>query len=134
MTGLSAPAVWRGKDHRYRLIAGKCTSCGKLHYPPSHSCPYCGSKGIVEVELPRIGRLVSYSVVYSVPFDSRSRAPVILGLVDLGVARIISEITDASPEDVSLGVQVEAVFRRIAEDGETGLIVYGIKFRPVKEA
>ncbi len=134
MTGLSVPAVWRGRIHRYRLVAGKCNSCGRIHYPPSHSCPHCGSRGLAEVELPRMGRLVSYSIVYSVPSESRSKAPVILGLVDLGVARVISEITDAGPEDISVGMQVEAVFRRITEDGETGVLVYGVKFRPVKEA
>lgn len=122
--------MWRHRIHRYKLIAARCSSCGRAFYPPISACPYCGSRSLDSIELPRVGRLVSYSIVYTVPFDDRSRSPIIIGLVDLGVTRLIAEIVDVNPEEVKIGDSVEAVFRRVSVDGATGLIVYGIKFRP----
>ncbi|MEM0365515.1 MAG: Zn-ribbon domain-containing OB-fold protein [Acidilobaceae archaeon] len=131
MLSKSPPVVWRSRIYRYRLIGCKCKNCGRVHYPPASACPYCSSRDLEEVELPRVGKVLSYSIVYAVDSDARERSPVILGLIDLGVTRIIAEITDANPEDIKIGSQLEAVFRRIGEDGETGVIIYGLKFRPV---
>jgi len=128
----SSARVWRSRVYRYRLIAGRCRSCGRAHYPPANACPYCSSRDLDEVELPRVGRLISYSVVYATPFEDRDRSPVVIGLIDLGIARLVAEVVDVKPGDLRVGDRVEAVFRRIAVDGNTGLIVYGIKFRPVR--
>lgn len=126
------PRWWRKRIPRYRLIGARCRSCGRIHYPPRNACPYCGSTELEEVQLPRTGVLESYTVVYSVPGDSRLHAPVLVGLVKLdnGV-RLVAELTDASPEELKTGMRVEAAMRRIREDGDTGTIMYGIKFRPV---
>jgi len=128
----SPARVWRSRVYRYRLIAGRCKSCGRAHHPPANACPYCGSRVLDNVELPRVGRILSYSIVYTTPFEDKDKSPVILGLIDLGVTRLVAEIVDVKPEDVKMGDRVEAVFRRISVDGGTGLIVYGIKFRPVR--
>jgi len=132
LTEWSSARVWRSRVHRYRLIAGRCRSCGKVYYPPTDACPYCGSRDVDNMELPRVGRIISYSVIYATPFEDRNRSPVILGLIDLGVARLVTEIVDVKPEELKIGDRVEAVFRRVSVDGTTGLIVYGIKFRPTK--
>jgi len=123
---------WRKRIPRYRLVGAKCLDCGRVHYPPRASCPYCGSRRLEEVRLPRTGVLESVSVVYSVPGDSRFNAPILVGLVrlDNGV-RVVAELTDAGPGEVSPGDRVEAVLRRVAEDGETGVIAYAVKFRPL---
>jgi hypothetical protein len=43
----------------------------------------------------------------------------------------LSQIVDVDPDDVSSGMKVEACFRRVKEDGKTGILQYGYKFRPV---
>ena len=123
---------WRKRIPRYRLVGARCLECGRIHYPPRPACPYCGSRKLEEVPLPRRGTLESYTVVYSVPGDNRLNAPILVGLVrlDNGV-RILAELTDADPESLKEGMPVEAVVRRVREDGETGIIAYGVKFRPV---
>ncbi len=123
---------WRKRIPRYRLVGARCKSCGRIHYPPRNACPYCGSRDLEEVSLPRKGVLESYSVVYSVPGDNRFNAPVLVGLVRLenGV-RLVAELTDADPGQLKAGMEVEATIRRLREDGETGVILYAVKFRPV---
>jgi len=133
--GLRNVEAWRTRLQRYRLLGARCRSCGRLHYPPLKSCPYCGSRDLEEAQLPRQGRLLSYTAVYSVEEGSREESPVYVGLVDLGVARVVAELTDVSdPSQLRPGAAVEAVFRRIGEEGDEGVVVYGVKFRPVQGA
>ncbi|MCE4611988.1 MAG: Zn-ribbon domain-containing OB-fold protein [Desulfurococcales archaeon] len=124
---------WRTRIYRYRLLGGRCRECGRAFYPPLPKCPYCSSEDVEEVRLPRQGKLVSYTILYSVEEGARRESPVIVGLVDLGVARVVSEIVDAEPGTLKSGMAVEAVFRRLYEEGDEGVIVYGVKFRPAPE-
>ena len=125
------PVWWRKRIPRYRFVGALCKDCGRIHYPPRNACPYCGSRNLEIVPLPRRGVLESYSLVYSVPGDNRLNAPLPIGLIKLenGV-RVVAELTDVVPEKLEKGIEVEAVIRRIGEDGETGTILYGVKFRP----
>jgi len=130
VTWKSLPAWWRGRIPRYRLVGARCKQCGRTHYPPSQACPYCGSTELEPVALPRMGRLLSYTVINYPPGDSRLEAPVILGLVELDGVKIIAELTDVLPEELPNIETVEAVVRRVEEQGEAGVIGYAIKFRP----
>jgi len=40
---------------------------------------------------------------------------------------------DVEPDEMKTGMRVEATFRRVKEDGSSGLIEYGYKFRPIIE-
>ncbi len=42
---------------------------------------------------------------------------------------VAAQLTDVDAEDVHIGMAVEMVTRKIREEGENGLIVYGYKFR-----
>ena len=61
-------------------------------------------------------------------------APYVVALVELddGV-RILTQVVDVEPEDMKTGMRVEVAFRRVKEDGNSGIIEYGYKFRPVLE-
>jgi len=130
MAVLTLPGWWRSRISRYRLVGARCKDCGRTHYPPRPACPYCGSRSLEPVELPRDGVLESYTIIYSSPGDHRLDSPVILGLVNLGPTRVIAELTDVTPEELRTGMPVEAVIRRVDEQGETGIIAYAVKFRP----
>jgi len=43
---------------------------------------------------------------------------------------LTAQLTDVDPEEVSIGMPVEMVTRKLRTDGEEGMIVYGYKFRP----
>ncbi len=128
---LSVPETWRVRGPLYRLEAARCRACGRIHYPPLPACPYCGSRDLERVRLPERGILESFTILYSVPEGSRHKAPIVLGLVRLGAARVVAEITDVDPGDLKTGMEVEAVLRRIRSDREAGIIRYGIAFRPL---
>ncbi|AET31875.1 Zn-ribbon domain-containing OB-fold protein [Pyrobaculum ferrireducens] len=127
----SVPIYWRNIPQYYRLVAKRCRKCGSIHYPPVARCG-CGSKDLEDVELPREGKLLEFTVLHQVGTDFLKQKPLILGLVELtnGV-KIVAQIVDAQPEKLAPGVKVEAVFRRVVVDGKHGLVMYGYKFRPV---
>jgi len=131
---ISPARVWRERDARYRLIGSKCLVCGKAFYPPKPSCPYCGSRETTRIELPKKGKVISWSVEYTVPEGYRSRAPIIAALIELenGV-KVLSTLADVEPNEVYIGMEVEAVLRRIWEESNENLIIYGIKFVPIKQ-
>ncbi|MEM2127021.1 MAG: Zn-ribbon domain-containing OB-fold protein [Candidatus Bathyarchaeia archaeon] len=132
---MSVPRYWREIRYRYRLIGERCTRCGGLYYPRRAICPRCGSRELEEYQLSDRGRIVSWTVIRNPPKDYERFAPYVVALVELedGV-KILSQIVDVEPEEVKAGMRVEATFRKIREDGTSGIIEYGYKFRPPIES
>lgn len=135
MFGVKVPRYWRHRGFRYRLRGWRCNHCGEVHFFQPVVCRRCRGREFGEVSLPERGKLVSYTVVKSPPAGFERQAPYIIGLVELeDGTRLLTQLTDCSPDELKPGMAVEATFRRIREDGEDKIIVYGYKFRPVVEA
>ncbi len=131
LSASSVPRVWRERVVKYRLLGSKCIKCGKTTYPPRKVCPYCGSTELEEVSLPKKGRVLSYTVIRAPPKSYLKYSPYVVALVELeDGTRVLAQLTDIEPNEVKSGMVVEAVFRRYREQGEDGIIEYGIKFRP----
>ncbi len=130
----SVPAVWRRYPQRYRLVGNKCETCGNYYFPPKTVCPVCRRKGkLVEYQFSGKGRIESYTVVYTPPDGMEDQAPYVLAIIKLDEGPMLTaQVVDVEPSEVKIGMPVELVFRRISEDGDSGLISYGYKFRPAK--
>ncbi len=130
----SIPRFWRERHSHYRLKAVKCKKCGKVNYPPSNVCRYCGSKELEETYLDKEkAKLITWTIIHTVPNGFEEMKPRIIGIVETleSKARILAPITDILPEELKEGMILEPVLRRINEDGEAGIIHYGIAYRPV---
>jgi len=80
------------------------------------------------------GAIYSHSTLYNAPQGFEDQAPYVVALVKLAEGPLITaQITDADPEDVHIGMEVEMVTRKLREEGAAGIIHYGYKFRPVLE-
>lgn len=128
-----SPRIWQLAERRYRLIGTKCLKCGRVFIGPRKVCPQCGNRELQDVELPRRGRIYSYTVVRAPPMERENYGPYIIAIVELeNGCKLTTEIVDCSPEEIDIGTEVEAVFRKIGEESKSGIIYYGCKFRPVK--
>jgi len=128
---MSVPRYWREIPERYRLEGCRCARCGHVMYPPRGRCAKCGSESLDVYRLPERGALLTFSVVRSAPKGFERMTPYVLGIVELeDGTRITAQVTDVAPESVSIGMAVEAVFRKVSEDGDSGIIQYAVKFRP----
>ena len=129
----SIARYWREKHSYYRLKATKCLKCGKINYPPSKVCKYCGSRELEDTELFGPAKVLTWTVIYASPSGYEEYKPLIIAMVELlgtGV-RILTRLTDVDPEEVREGMLVEPVLRRTSEDGEAGIIRYALLFRPL---
>ncbi len=76
--------------------------------------------------------MYSFSTVYDAPEGYTEYQPYTVALIKLDEGPLVTaQLTDVDAEDVHIGMPVEMVTRRIREEGENGMIVYGYKFRPV---
>ena len=125
---MSMPRIWRKRQERYRLEGQRCKSCGKPIFPKRLVCPYCGGRELEDELMPDTGKIITYTTVYVGPKFMLLETPYIIAVVELenGV-RITTQLVDAAPEEVAIGKKVNIVFRKLQEEGKTGVIAYGYK-------
>jgi uncharacterized OB-fold protein len=99
-----------------RLVAQQCGECGALRHPPRPMCPHCRSLVIDVVQLSGSGTVYSYAVLHH-PQNPAFDYPVLAALVDLDEGiRIVSNLTGIEPDDILIGMRVEAVFEPTVGD------------------
>ena len=124
--------IWREIPQRYRLEAGKCTACGEVHYPPRRVCKACNGRQFSTVRLPDRGEVMTFTVIHVAAARFVSQVPLVVAIVELeGGTRITAQVVDIAPEDVRTGMRVRLEFRKIQQDGISGVISYGHKAVPV---
>jgi uncharacterized OB-fold protein len=85
-----------------------CKGCGTKFFPPRADCVKCFSKEMDWFEMPKKGKLETFTTAYYAPFGFETDPPYTMGVVDFGdgqklFARIEKGIT---PEDVKVGMDV----------------------------
>ncbi|MDQ7008492.1 MAG: Zn-ribbon domain-containing OB-fold protein [Acidobacteriota bacterium] len=122
---------WREKPQRYRYEAAKCSGCGKVFFPPRVICDKCRGREFETQVLAGSGEIETYTVIHIAPSGFTDEAPYAVAVIRLddGV-RITAQVADCKPEDLQVGARVRREFRKVAEDGASGVIHYGYKFVP----
>ena len=128
---IGSPRYWREIPQRYRYEAEKCDKCGRVFFPPRLVCSRCGGRGFSKTTLAQRGVIETFTVIRVAPSGFADQAPYAVGIVALedGV-KITAQIVDCQPESLSIGDPVRLEFRRIQQDGESGILCYGYKFVP----
>ena len=122
---------WRLRDQRYQLQGTVCARCGHKMFPPRAVCPECRSRKVEPVKFSGRGTVYSHTTVYQAPEGFESYVPYVAALVQLEEGPLVSaQLTDVGADDVTIGMPVEMVTRKLTEQEENGLVVYGYKFRP----
>jgi len=122
---------WRLRGQRYRLEGEICNHCGAKIFPPRDICPECKQPAKEPYTLSGRGEIYSFSTVRSAPEGFERYVPYTVALVKLVEGPMVTaQLADVAPHDVSIGMPVEMVTRRIRVQGEDGTIAYGYKFRP----
>ena len=126
---------WRLKKQRYSLVGEVCPHCQAKIFPPRDVCPNCSGEAKTPYTFSGKGEVFSYTTVYEPPAGYEENAPYTVALVKLTEGPMITaQLTDVDNNKVSIGMPVEMVTRKLREDGDKGVILYGYKFRPVLQA
>ncbi len=142
---MSVPYVRRNLASRYRLIASYCEACNGKYFPKRKICPKCGNndqlKDISLIENDHHANVFSASVIRHPATTHTSYAPYISAVIEMDGYKVPTMITDfeITSDEIDIvndiiGMSVEPVFRRITEQGEDGVIEYGMKFRPFQSS
>lgn len=114
------PILWDNKGfwegiQRHELVFQKCKQCGTWLHPPRPACPKCRSFEKEWARSSKKGTIHSW-VIYRESFHPAFKAPYAVVLVELeeGI-RLISNMSDVAPDEIYIGMPVEAVFDDIAD-------------------
>jgi len=108
-----------------------CESCGEKLFPPRDVCPVCQRPASKPFTFSGRGNVYSYSVMRRAPEGFEEFVPYTVALVKLEEGPLVTaQLTDVDNEEVKIGMEVEMVTRKLREEREDGLIIYGYKFRP----
>jgi uncharacterized OB-fold protein len=115
MVSLDTAFFWEGTAAG-ELRIQRCPSCGTLRHPPGPMCPSCGADKPDYVVASGHGEVFSYVVHHHPPVPGKD-LPFVVALVELeeGV-RMLGELLDVSPDDVSIGMPVEVALTRIDDE------------------
>jgi len=123
---------WRLKKQRYSLVGEVCPHCNAKIFPPRDVCPNCAGEAKTPYTFSGKGEVFSYTTIYDPPEGYQENAPYTVALVKLTEGPMVTaQLTDVDNNKVSIGMPVEMVTRKLREDGDKGVILYGYKFRPI---
>ena len=94
----------------------RCAACQKLRHPPRPMCDECGSQDFDSIDASGKATLHTFTVIHY-PQVPGYEYPIIAIIVDLEEGeRMASNLVECEPEDVSIGMAVEALIHE-DEDG-----------------
>ncbi len=113
-----------------RIMGTKCPKCGRVLVPPRIFCEECFVDVEEWVEVSSKGELVTFGESYLGTDGSKLKEPWIVGIIRLDGADggLIHYIGEARPEELKIGMRMEAVFN----EKRNGNILDIKHFRPSK--
>jgi uncharacterized OB-fold protein len=122
---------WRLKSQRYGLVGEVCPQCNGKIFPPRDVCPHCAEEAGPAFQFSGKGEVYSYTTIYNSPEGFEEQVPYTVALIKLEEGPMVTaQLADTAQDEVKIGIPVEMVTRKLSEQGEEGLILYGYKFRP----
>ncbi len=122
---------WREIPQRYRFEANQCTKCQVKFFPPRLICPECKSQEMEEAKIEEMGKLITYTIIRVPPQQYVDQAPFAVGIVELddGV-KLTGQVVDCDFDDIKIGMRLKLEFRKVSQEGDSGILCYGYKFVP----
>ncbi len=115
-----------------RIVATVCSNCGRTLVPPRKFCEQCFRPTDSFVEVAGVGVVETFSICHvrwdMVPLDP-PEIPAVIRLDGASQGGFLHMLGEIRPEDVAIGLAVEAVWKPAEE--RTGSILDISYFRPI---
>ena len=106
------------------LLGSRCQDCGIAEFPKKLSCPACGSEQVLVEELPRRGKLWSWTIQSFMPKTpylsdetQETFKPYGVGYIELpGAICVESRLFENSAEQLKIGMEMELVVETFRHD------------------
>ena len=119
------------KDHA-RIMGTRCPACDLIYVPATMFCERCFAELEEWVEVPSRGEVFTYTVLHRDLDEKPLEPPAVLAYVKLAGANggLVHYLGEIEPDQVHIGLEVEAAFKDVAE--REGSILDVEYFRPLK--
>ena len=97
-----------------KLVIWRCADCEYYVHPPVPFCPKCESREVSPQPVSGRGAVFSFTVNHK-QWVPGLPVPYVLALVAIAEqddVRLVTNIVDCAPEDVTFGMEVEVVFEQ----------------------
>ena len=96
-----------------KLMGARCDKCGQILVPPRPMCPNCFSKDLSWKELPRQGKLLTYTIIHVSPKQFQSMAPYAVGIVKFEEgAQLPGALRNVALDAVKVGMNLTVDFEK----------------------
>jgi uncharacterized protein len=119
---------WWEAAQRHELYVQKCRDCGDLRFHPRTLCTACMSSRTEWVRCKGTGKIYTFTVTYQNQASGfRDSLPYVMAWVEVDEGlKMLTNIVDCPPEQVKIGMPVEAVFDDVTPE------VTLVNFRPAR--
>lgn len=104
-----------------RIMASRCSSCGKIHLPPRPICSNCKKMVNEWMELKGEGIIKAFTVIHVPLSKMKNQSPYVIGIIDFdeggSISGIIMNMHETDRDLIGLRVKGQIV----KEDGEARL-------------
>ena len=120
---------WEGTGHG-ELRIQQCSDCGRYRHLPTPMCPECSSLNYIWTRVSGRGFVYSYVIVrhpVHPAIREREQTPYnvcMIELVEQEGLRVCSNVLQVAPEDISIGMSVQATFIAAVDDLEVTLPLF----------
>lgn len=113
------------------LLGSRCRECNIAEFPVKSSCPACGSQDVGVEQLPRRGKLWSWTIqgfMPKSPYNSgetpETFTPYGVGYVELpGAVCVEARLIENTPEQLSIGMEMELVIETLRYEQQGNEVV-----------
>jgi hypothetical protein len=88
----------------------------------------CGGEEMEQFRFSGSGKILSYTIIHAAPDGFEKYSPYAIALIQLDEGPVISSQVVGWGGKIAIGKNVQMVFRKLHEDGKSGVIDYGFKF------
>jgi uncharacterized protein len=113
--GLAGERFFRAIKEDGLILGTHCHNCKHTYVPAATFCERCLTELEDWIDVGTAGEVVTYTLLY-VNYDGTPRtSPQLVAFIRLGDGGLIHRLEEVDPEQLFIGMQVEAVFKPPAE-------------------
>ncbi len=113
--GLAGEKFFRSIKDEGRILGTHCPNCDRTYVPAAVFCERCLAKLDDWVDVGTSGEVITYTFLF-VNLDGSPRdKPEIIAFVRFGEGGLVHRLSEINPDQVEIGMLVEAVFKPASE-------------------
>jgi uncharacterized OB-fold protein len=126
--GLAGEKFFRTLKDEGKILGTYCPHCDHTYVPAAAFCERCLGKLDDWIDMGTIGEVVTYTMLNVALDGSPLKKPEIIAFIHFGDGGLIHRLGDIEPEQIEIGLMVEAVF--LPASKRTGSILDIKYFKP----